>query len=303
MNILQVVRAFLPHLDKDRVLEDLRVTSGELDNFALPSYRQAAEHFKLNKIKSQVNIDLVQSFYRVFDLQGMPKQPNVAAEVLKRLVFIKDNTDYILTLAETLYERDIINEGLTAKKAVILKAASAVSFISRYSIDLLNFLYVHEAGVAGADVEEGMTLSPAALKYITENLPRFARMVSDYGIPTKKFSNIVLGLPEVALGSKTADTVKGLYKDHDIDPFGNQFKSGFTGNPIYHIRLQVAEWQSNRYKANKEKKKVLELRLLYLKEQKEGRVDAKLQQEISYTQDRVDKINRYLSEVEEDLAA
>lgn len=303
MNIIQVVRAFLPHLDKDKVLEDLRVTSGELDNFAIPSYRQAAEHFKMNKIKSQINKDLTDGFYRVFDLQGIPKQPNLGAEILKRLGFIKDNTDYILSLAETLYERDIINEGLTAKKAVILKAASAASFISRYSIDLLNFLYVHEAAVSGADIQEGMSLSPAALKHIHENLPRFARMLSDYGIPTKKFSNIVLGIPEVAISSKTADSIKGLYKDQEIDPFGNQFKSGFTGNPIYHLRLQVAEWQSNRYKANKEKKKVLELRLLYLQSQKQGKVDAKLEQEIDYTQDRVDKLNRYLVEVEEDLAA
>lgn len=303
MNIIQIVKSFLPHLDKDRVIEDLRITAGELDNFALPSYKQASEYFKSSKVKSQANKDLIDIFYRNFDMQGMSKQPNVAAEILKRLIFIKDNTDYILSLAETLYERDIINEGLTAKKAIILKAASAVSFISRYSIDLLNYMYISEAGALGADLEEGMSLSPAGMKHIQENIARFSRMLSDYGIPTKKFTNIVLQIPEVAISSKTADSLRGLYKDNDIDPFGNVFKSGFTGSPIYHLRLQVAEWQSHRYKANKEKKAILELRLLYLKTYKDGQTDAKLEQEIAHTQSRVDRINRYLAEVEEDLAA
>ncbi len=303
MKIIDVVRAFLPHMDKDKVLEDLRVTSGELDNYALSSYRQATEYFKLNKSKSKQNKELMDLFYRNFDMQGSPKQPNLAGEILKRLVFIKENTDYILSLAETLYERDIINEGLTAKKAVILKAASSVSFISRYSIDLLNYMYVNEALELNAEIEDSMQLSPAAIKYVQLNITRFATMLSDYGIPTKTFSKIVIGIPEVAISSKTANSVMGLYNEKELDPFGNQFKSGFTGNPIYHLRLQVAEWQSSRYKANKEKKKVLELRLLYLKSLKDGKPEAKIEQEISYTQDRVDRINRYLTEVEEDLAA
>lgn len=302
MKIIDVVRAFLPHLDKDKVLEDLRVTSGELENYGLNSYKQASEYFKTNKIKSGINKELTDIFYRNFDLQGGVKQPTLAGEILKRLVFIKENTDYILSLAETLYERDIINEGLTAKKAVILKAASAVSFISRYSIDLLNYLYINESIVLNAELDDSMQLSPAALKHVNNNLVHFAVLLSDYGIPTKKFSQIVLMIPEVAVNTKTADSVKGLYNEKAIDPFGNVFKSGFTGNPIYHLRLQVAEWQSSRYKSNKEKKKILELRLLYLKSLNDGKPEAKIEREIEYTQSRVDKINRYLSEVEEDLS-
>lgn len=302
MKLISVVQAFLPHIDKNKVLEDLRVTTAEIENFGLASYSHASDYFKTNKIKSLADKNLGEVFYRNFDVQGAPKQSSFVADIARRLVFIKDNTDYVLALAEELYERDIINEGLTAKKAVLLRAASNLSFISRFSIDLLNLVYVNEAIEANAAVEESMQLSPAAIKHVNDNVANFARLLSDYGIPNKKFSNIILGIPDVVVNAKTADSLKGLYKEQDIDPFTSVFKAGFTGNPIYHLRMQVAEWQSNRYKANKDKKKVLELRLLHLRMLQEGKNDAKLEQEINYIQGRVDKINRYLVEVEDSVA-
>lgn len=302
MNLVNVVKAFLPHIDKTKVIEDLRITTAEVENFALPSYLHATDYFKVSKMKALANKDLESVFYRNFDQQGGVKQPNFVAEIYKRLPYIKENTDYVLSLAEELYERDIINEGLTAKKAVLLRAASSLSFVSRFSVDLLNLLYVNEAIQANAAVEDSMQLSPAVIKHVNENIGNFARLLSDYGIPNKKFSNIVLEIPEVIISSKTADAVKGLYKEQDIDPFTNVFKSGFTGSPIYHVRMVVAEWQSNRYKANKDKKKMLELRLLHLKMLNDNKNDPKLEQEINYIQGRVDRINRYLSEVEDSLA-
>lgn len=302
MNLIEVVRSLLPHIDKNKVIEDLRVTSSEIDNFGLSSYQHAGDYFKSNKLKSLTNKDLTDVFYRNFDLQGMPKQSSMVADIAKRLVFIKDNTDYILSLAEDLYSRDILNDGLTAKKTIVLRAAGNLSFVSRFSIDLLNLLYVNEAIESKASIEETMQLSPAAIKHINDHIVPFARLLSDYGIPNKKFSSLVLGVPDVVINAKTADTVKGLYKERDIDPFTSVFKSGFTGSPIYHLRLQVAEWQSNRYKANKDKKKMLELRLLHLKMLQDNKSDAKLEQEINYIQGRVDRINRYLLEVEDSVA-
>lgn len=301
MKIADFIKALLPHIDKNKVLEDLRVTSSEIDNFGITSYQHASEHFKTNKIKSLSNKDLSDVFYRNFDVQGGMKQSSFIGEILKRMPFVKENVDYILGLAEELFERDIINEGLTAKKAIILRAAGNLSFISRFSIDLLNLVYVNEAIETKAEIEESLRLSPAAIKHINENIGYFARLLSDYGVPTKKFSNIILEIPDVIINTKTKDAVNGLYSEKELDPFTNVFKAGFTGNPVYHVRMLVAEWQSNRYKANKDKKKMLELRLLHLKMLQDGKDDAKLEQEIEYIQGRVDRINRYLIEVEESV--
>jgi len=301
MKLLQFIKNLLPHIDKNNVIEDARVTIGELDNAVLPSYIHSSDFFKSSKLQSKANKELSDLFYRNIDMRGFPKSNNFITDIYKRLIFVRENQEYVLGLIEELMERDIINEGLTSKKAILLRANSSMSYISRYAIDLLNLVYVNEAIEANSEVKENLKLAPAVIKSITSNIVRFSTLLSDYGIPNKAFSKIVTSLPEVVINTKTANAVSGIYKENDIDPFSKAYTSGFTGSPIYAVRLVIAEWQSNRYKANENKKKMLELRLLHLKMLQEDKNDAKLEQEIMYIQSRVDKISRYLTEVEESL--
>ena len=298
MKILAFVQALLPRVEKDRLLEDIRITLSELDAIVEPSYSVASDFFRGSKMKSTDNKDLADMFYRGFDLQGGPKQGNFISDINRRLPFIKANLTYIQGLIEELMERDVINEGLTAKKAILIRAVEHISFVSRFATDLLNLTYVNEAGEVDADVEEAMRLSPGAIKHVQRNLLTFASLVSNYGIPSKDFEKLVLNIPEIVISSKNSSAIAGMYKEQEIDPFASSYMTGFSGNPIYHLRLLVAEWQANRYKANKDKKKVLELRLLHLKLLQEKKNDPKIENEITYIQNRVDKIEHYLREVE-----
>jgi hypothetical protein len=301
MKIIQFVKGLLPHFEKSKVIEDLRITIGELDSIVLDNYSQASDHFRTNKIKSDKNKDLSDAFYQNFDLQRGSKQPSFVADVNKRMIFIKKNAEYILESVEALFERDIIAEGLTVRKALLLRAAESVSFVSRFSIDLLNLVYVNEAIEVNGLVEESLQLPPVTVKLVNNNITKFAKLISDYGLPNEDFKKLIQELPEIVINSKTANSVIGLYNEKDIDPFSNSYVVGFTGNPIYHIRLMVAEWQASRYKANKDKKKMLELRLLHLRLLQDKKNDPKLEQEINYIQSRIDKIGRYLNEVEESI--
>ena len=79
---------------------------------------------------------------------------------------------------------------------------------------------------------------------------------------------------------------------------------GFTtvsSNPIYHLRLLVAEAQANRYKEASELKQVLELRILNLAKANQNSPDAHLQKEILYTQSRVDAATAKMREYEESV--
>lgn len=301
MKIFDFVKALLPHIDKSKIVEDLRVTIAELENIDIRAFQTASDHFKTNKLKSAINKDLSEVFYRNFDLLHGSKQSSFVSEISNRLPYIKENADYILDQVEELMERDIINEGLTAKKAILVRAAESLSFISRYSIDLLNYVYINEAIEVSSEVEEAVRLSPGAIKVIQKDITKFARLLSNYGIPNKDLSKIILAVPDVIVNSKSAASIAGIYKETDLDPFASNYVAGFTGSPIYHVRLLVAEWQASRYKANKDKKKMLELRLLHLKLLQDKKNDPKLEQELTYLQSRIDKISRYLIEVETSL--
>ena len=302
MKIIQFVKALLPHIEKPKLLEDLRVTIAELDNVVMPNYLTASTYFRSEKLKSDNNKDLADAFYQNFDLMRSTKQSSFVADIQKRLEYIKQNSETLLELTEELFEHDIISEGLTARKAVLIKASESISFISRFSTDLLNLVYVNEASNVDVSVEESIRLAPIVVKTVNRNLPKYARIISDYGIPNETFKKIIGEVPDVIVNSKTANSVAGLYSDKDLDPFTNSYVVGFSGSPIYHFRLLVAEWQASRYKSNKDKKKMLELRLLHLKLLNDKKNDPKIEQEIVYIQSRVDKIERYLRETEESLS-
>lgn len=301
MKIVDFVKSLLPSLQKNQLSEDLRITLSELEEIAEPSYRFSSEYLKTAKIKSDKNKELSQQFYRNFDLQGASKQPNFVAEINRRIEFVKQNVVYMRELIEKDFDELTVSEGLTAKKAAAIRAVSAMSFISRFSTDLLNYVYVQEAIAVNAELDESLQLAPAAIRHVERNIGHFATVLSDFGIPNKDFSKLLTELPDVVISSRNEQALKGMYSDQQLDPFKSSYIQGFTGNPIYHLRMVVAEWQSNRYKANKDKKKTLELRLLHLKLQNEGKDDPKIEKEINYIQGRVDKIERYLKDVEESL--
>jgi hypothetical protein len=288
-------------VEKDRVLEDIRVTSGELDSVIIPSYGYAADFFRTSKLRSDKNKELSSQFYRNFDDKSVSKQASFIGDIQKRLSNVKLNLEYVQGTLENVAERDMINEGLTAKKAVLIRAVEHMSYISRYSGDLLNYVYSYEAAGTGATVDESMAVSVTTVRNIEKNIGNYARLLSKYGQPNKDFSKEMELIPDIVLSTRGSEAIRGMYNETEVDPYASAMTVGFTYSPIYHIRMVVAEWQANRYKANKDKKKVLELRLLHLKMQTDQKNDPKLQQEIEYTQNRIDKIEHYLREVEDSL--
>ena len=300
MNVLYAfITALLPSIEKNRVLEDLRITQSELESVVLPSYTTASDYFRTAKLESKESKDIQAMFYRSFDLQGGSKQATLINEINRRLPALRDNAAYIAEMIEKTFEPDTISEGITAKKAVLLRAAEHISFISRYSVDLLNLIYIWEASETNTDVAEQMSRSPGDIKRITSKVQPFAQLLSNYGIPRKDFEKCYVQVPDVHLGSKTQAIVANNYKSDAIDPFGSGLIQGFIGSPIYHARLVYANWQTARYKSKQALKKTLEIRLLHLKALKENKNDPKLEQEIKYQQKRIDDLEHEIREAEE----
>lgn len=302
MKLFEYAQRLLFNTKKADVSEDLRMTVEELDNIAMPCYRAANEHFKVNKLTSKEAKKIVDQFYdSLRNLKG-PKQASVAGDVERRLAYVKDVSDYLATQVDRLIESNTVREGLTAKKAILIRAAESVSFISRYSIDLLNYLYSVEAIDNDRQADDTLRLAPDTIAFVQKNIARFAALLSDYGIPVEDFKKIIGEVPDVFINKDTISAITSGLDEKTVDPLNGSLMSGFVGNPIYHARLVIAVWQDKRYKANKEKKAMLELRLLHLQMQQEKKNSPELEEQIAYNRSRVDKIERDMRYVEETLA-
>ena len=294
MKIVNFVKKLLPSLDKKDILEDMRITIAELDNIVIPEYSKAVTYLQVNTLKQEQIKDMSIAFYESLDAGGIARQSNIVAEVSVRLSNIRDNTIYIRDNIEKILSEDVISASLDAKKAIYIRAASDMSFISRYAPDLLNLILAVETDTVDS-------IPPSTIKYVERNLKQFVYLLSDYGITPKVFNKTITAVPDIVIGGDAGDKAAAVYSNSELDPLETSYINNFYGNPIYYIRTAIATWQSNRYKSSKDKKKVLELRLLYLKSLNENKNDAKLEREIEFTQSRVDKIDRKLRAVEEDL--
>ena len=299
MSIFNFVKKLLPRIERRTVSEDLRTTEKEAISIVLPAWDAASTYFKLNKPVSDESHEMSMLFYRNFDLRGASKCPNFIMDIERRLPILHKNIAFLQNVLDTQLEADILTDGLTVRSAFVLRAASNMSLITRYLLALLNYLYTVEAKHFDVQLEPGLEICKAEMKYVDANFVRFSKLFSEYTVPLQ---DIVGKLPDIFLSKQAENAIKGSIQAGNLDPLAQSGVSGFVGNPIYRIRLIYAKWQNDRYESAKAKKQQLELRLLYLQMQKDEATDPIVVKEIERLQARIETHDRYLREVEESVA-
>lgn len=300
MNLLQFIKTLIPHVSKTDILEDIRVTKGELEQVTIPTVAQAASYFKLNKLVSEENKSLFNVFSRNYTNGKITASLSFATLIEEDLKTVLKNLLYIEKAATELFTEDVVTEGMSLKKAIVLRALDQIVFISRFTIDLITYVYYEESKAVSGD-QETLDITPAVKARVSKYISIYARLLSVYG--NKKFviEKRLDNLPDVILSDKTSEALVSTYGEHELDPISEINVLGFDGNPIYHIGLLIAEWQADRYKSMKDKKKMLELRLLYLNMQTENKADPRVEKEIEYIQSRIDKIEYKMAKMQKSV--
>lgn len=300
MSISKFVQSLLPRIERTSVAEDLRTSEKEYVKIVLPTWEAAATHFKIEKLASPEAEEMGNIFYREFDRRGVGKSTSFLHDIQRRLPVLHENVVYLQSILDKEVERDIISEGMNARQAFIVRAASNLSLMSQYLSSLLNYIYTVEAQHHDTHLEEALKLSKAEQKYVENMFMRFVALFNAYSMVTKEFSKTIKDLPEVLVGGGNEQAITGAIGD--IDPFEGFGTANFLPSVIYRVRLVIARWQNDRYESSRAKKQQLELRLLYLQMQKEeGQADPTVTREISDLQARIEKYDRYLREVEESI--
>lgn len=301
MSIFNFVKKLLPRIERSTIAEDLRTTEKECLNVVIPSWGSSETYFKLNKIASVEAQEMSALFYRNFDMRKAMKAPNFISDINRRVTNLHENIVVLQEVIEEYLEKDIISDGLTVRSAFIVRAASNVSLVTRYLMALLNYLYTVEAQHYDVSLEPGLEICKAEMKYVDENFVKFVKLFSEYSRPSADFRKLMAEVPEIYVNQKAQNAVNGFF-GKSLDPFEQYGVAGFIGNPIYRVRLLVAKWQNDRYESAKAKKQQLELRLLYLQMQRDEKKDPVVVNEIKRLQDRIEGYDKYLREVEENIA-
>lgn len=296
--ISEFVQGLLPGLKKDSVIEDLRVSTDNIDKNVIPSMDRVTALLK-DKFKSQAMQDIDRAFKNAY--KGKQKGPNLLVIVRDCLNNVRQNADYVSAQLQELLESTIVPDGLTSRKAVMIRSSKQISFIADMTLDLANVALILETLEVNGELAEEMELSKGTTIRIQRNIVRYAYALADFGKDPKDFQSIFEGTRDLYIGGANAKNVKAASTEIEVDPFDSRLVQNVAYNPIYHARIAIAQWQAKRYHAAKDKKKLLELRVLQLKAEQEKKGDSRILKEINYTQSRIDKIDRELHEIESDL--
>lgn len=303
-NIFNFIKSLMPSLSKSDIESDLEATLSSID-LVLSVYSQMAEVQEVTKFKAKLNKDLVTEFYKELSKSGMKKMPSsnklFAKDMVTLFTDVKVNAAVIQKGVQEATNEVVVTHALTALRANSIRAVGHLYFLSRYALDLANLFYIEEAQEAGMDYSAGSTLNKKQRQMLTENMWIFARLIGVYGEKGDSLQERMGALTPAVLPKDASDEVLSVYGIDKVDILST-IPDNFIGSPIYSVRLVFAQWEADRYAQLKDKKRLLELRVLHLRLLSEdGQSSPAMEKELGDLQQRVTDIDYKIAKLEADV--
>ena len=183
----------------------------------------------------------------------------------------------------------LINKTMNAKSAAIVKVLQDLASMNSYMLDLLYFLILDE---------KLTNLPKIKLKRIKEDIPKFTEMFKVYGF---KLKTIIEEIHKVSEEPLPEDKTRIDVIDALLNNTGKLVDlpvSGFVNNPIYHFRMWLVDRDIKKYESLKEKKQLIELRLMELKLEQEDDSDPNLTKQVKYYEEKLADIEYSIEKFE-----
>lgn len=304
LNIAGFVKKLLPSFSKSDIETDMEI-SLEAISTVNDIYTSLEEAYRVAPPASDEATKVIKEFYKeigqVKHKVKLSPNKNIASDILILFKNIKTNGDYLFKEISDAINDVVISQALTAYKANLLRAVGHYYFMTKFALDLANFFYVTEAENGDHDLNKEYKLNKKQKEFITKNIWIFARMVALYGESHEVFTDRLKDITEVMLPKEEVDNVVDIYNAEKIDMFNN-LPNEFIGSPIYSVRLIFAQWEATRYRALKDKRRLLELRYLHMKLMREnGQSDANMEREIEHLQSRITTMDKEIYDIEKEI--
>lgn len=302
INIAGFIKRLLPTLSKSDLETDLDVSMDAL-SVVLDAFQDLKQTYTLVKFKNPKSNELIGLWYKEFKFEKsglkLSGSKNFPEDMVTIFTNLTENAKRVKKEVEDIANEVIVSHALTAYKSNVLRAVEHYFFMTRFALDLLNHLYTLEALHGGIALTKEARPNAKQVEFVEKNLWIFARLASVYGQKPEDFNALLDNVSQITINSANVEDAIGAYKSDKVDIF-DDLPSGFMGSPIYTVRLVFAQWEADRYKQLKDKKKLLELRSLHLKLlHEQGTGDVNTERELSYLQKRITDIDYKVSKIEE----
>lgn len=277
-------------IKKEQVVKTLDQTVNNISNNVIPVIDTILAAKDAAAIKSSKDLS------RLGQDAGFKTSGAVASlEKLKDFFLrVKEKANKLEDVVNKYLSQAVTAKGLTGRDGAILRVISDITSISLYVND---FLYIAILG------NKKSGFPPIHIKQVESGYINFTSLLRTY---YKNLEKIIDGLKEVSTEQITLDADDSILEvmlsrtGKIVDLPATR---GFLYNPFYHIRLWWSDYQHDKYKANLEKKRLLELKVLSLVSEKEsaGADKNKIDKQIEYYEDLITDTEHDIKEYEESV--
>lgn len=293
MKIIDFVKKLLPFFSRNRVQEDLRNTTTELQTMVLPTLKAVSTELK-GPFKSQEAKD----FMAIYKLALRTSSANYFVDLNDRMGKLLKVLDAITKTVNAEFEDKIVSAGMNVKKANAVRLLGVVGFLNKYAMSLINATLHWELQAGGATMAYISDITPGEHARLKKYLPDFLQFLGSVtGVKDPEQA-----LAEIADVLVEAEDFSAVFGDAKIDPFKVFTTSGFRGNPFYMVGMMVAEYQHNQYKKMEAQKQAIEKRLIALRRSYGGQPSPQIERELEVLTSRIASLSEEMRKHEESLA-
>ena len=283
--LIETIQSFVYSTRKEVAYEFLDRLMINMKEELLPS---------LDSIIASKNLDVIKKntlFTKIYKNCNIVASDNYKALEKYRecFVFIASQHSALKTLIDRGMQDTLVNKTMNAKSAAIVKVLQDLASMNSYMLDLLYFLILDE---------KLTNLPKIKLKRIKEDIPKFTEMFKVYGF---KLKTIIEEIHKVSEEPLPEDKTRIDVIDALLNNTGKLVDlpvSGFVNNPIYHFRMWLVDRDVKKYESLKEKKQLIELRLMELKLEQEDDSDPNLTKQVKYYEEKLADIEYSIEKFE-----
>lgn len=300
MEFGKFIRSLLPTFSRDQVQEDLDAIRDELDKYVLPVYQTAAKQIGREQFYSADAIAADEIFEKKLNYRYKGNHITAIKDALENSKVL---IDLLQTMTDEKFALDVTRAGLDTVRINILQLTEIVGFTVRYARRHLNYILTAEVWHQHPDkkLDGGVGVTPGELEWLKKGRDPFITGLNVIKTPKTDIEVKLKEIPSILVSDESVDTAQAIMGKDKTDPFAMRFIP-IVLNPIYHMRIRIAEYQAARYKEAQEERSTIELKLIMLKELEAGKQNAKVEQQIEYNEERLSKLTYKIFKMEEDYA-
>ena len=292
MNFYNFIVSLFPTFKRDDILDAAIGTRKSIMEHSLTAYQSADDIWGKNPFTSK-EVKALEKQYKS-DV-GISARQSMIGDILFALQNSLKVLDYVVQKGKVIYSDNEASAGLTFQKATILRVVAVSDFVNKYSLDLLNYIYVYETkDTAGGKDTEG--ISKAEEDMVISQFNDFCIAIRVLKVNMESLEKSLSELPDATVSEMTEKTFISTMGAKKIDPLNLR---GFSvrKNPFFMFGMLEAEKQEKKYKAKKEMLELIQLRLMNLQKIRDKKQDASLDKEIEYYQARVTSLNHEIEKM------